>query len=166
MRSPVAKDDFLDGMRRAATGVTIVTTKGRDGIEGATVSAMVPVSADVASLLVCVYYESRTAKAILANRCFAVSLLRDSQWMVADDFAGRTGKSPAARFADWEWDAAVTGSPMLRDALVGFDCRLTESVVQGTHSIFIGEVAAIRVADGCPLVYSNQNYCRAMALSP
>ena len=46
------RDDFLNGMRYVANSVTVVTTDGKAGISGATVSAFSSVSADPPMVLV------------------------------------------------------------------------------------------------------------------
>ena len=54
---------FLSGMSHAACTVNIVTTDGRAGRSGVTVSAMSSVSADTPkpTLLVCIHHQSITA---------------------------------------------------------------------------------------------------------
>ena len=49
-----ARETFIAAMGQAATGVTVVTTDGRAGRLGVTVSAMTSVSADPPLLLICV----------------------------------------------------------------------------------------------------------------
>ena len=48
----------------------------------------------------------------------------------------------------------------LREALANFDCRVTDSIAFGSHTIFIGEVMSIRMRDGevDPLIYLNGQY--------
>jgi flavin reductase (DIM6/NTAB) family NADH-FMN oxidoreductase RutF len=57
---------------------------------------------------------------------------------------------------------AVTMAAMfkaLADALVSLDCRVTEINEVGTHSVFFGEVAAIRLGAPRPaLVYLHRKY--------
>ena len=84
------REDFLSGMRQAASGVAIVTTQEGGERTGVTVSALCSLSADPPSLLVCINQASRTARAILASGCFCANLLADEQWALSDVFAGRT----------------------------------------------------------------------------
>jgi flavin reductase len=52
-----------------------------------------------------------------------------------------------------------SGSQALADAMVSFDCRLTEARLVGTHHIFIGQVIGIRSrVDGNALLYFDRSY--------
>lgn len=156
----VARDQFLAGMRCAATGVTVVATDGPGGRQGCTVSAMSSVSADPPSLLVCINRQSRVAEAILGNRVFAVSLLGAGHKQVSEVFAGRVHTEVGSKFVCGFWDRLTTGAPVLRDAPASFDCRLVETVTVGSHLVLIGRVVATAMADAgpAPLVYANQAY--------
>jgi 4-nitrophenol 2-monooxygenase / 4-nitrocatechol 4-monooxygenase, reductase component len=45
------------------------------------------------------------------------------------------------------------GVPLLDDALAIIECRVTEEVVGGTHSIFLAEVQSAQAVEGMPLTY-------------
>lgn len=158
----VGREDFVAAMRNAPTAVTVVTTDGRAGRYGVTVSAMSSVSADPPAVLVCVHNASPAAAAIGVNKAFCVNLLAADQAALSDRFAGR--HKAADRFAGIGTDALGTGAPVLRDALSIFDCRLLESHRFGTHSVFIGLVVGARHGEGAPLVYHNRAYCRPAAV--
>lgn len=157
--------DFIEAMARAGSGVSVVTTDGNGGKYGITVSALAPLSADMPqpTLLVCINQWSPAADAIKANQAFAVNLLTADQATLADIFAGRDATTPneEARFAAARWHTADTGSPILSDGLVAFDCKLYQQTQVGTHYIFIGAVVAIHNPNkGEPLVYAQRSYGR------
>lgn len=158
----VSRESFIEGMRQAATGVTVVTTDGPAGRQGATVSAMCSVSADPPSLLVCVYGQGRTARAIVENGAFCVNLLGEPHGLLAELFAGRAAAEP---FAASSWTTLETGSPALDGAVAAFDCRLANMFEHGTHGIFVGSVVAVAVGQGQPLVYADRSFCRTLPLS-
>src|SRR5271168_2767144 len=152
---------FLLGMSHAACTVNVVTTDGAAGRHGATVSAMVSVSADTPqpTLLICIHHKSAVAAALLENRVFCVNVLRDDQSHISDNFAGRRGVRGAAKFDCTEWTTQVTGAPRVADALVAFDCRVTASERVGSHFVVFGSVQDIFVAGGgAPLIYANRAY--------
>src|SRR5271168_446013 len=152
---------FLLGMSHAACTVNVVTTDGAAGRHGATVSAMVSVSADTPqpTLLICIHHKSAVAAALLENGVFCVNVLRDDQSHISDNFAGRRGVRGAAKFACTEWTTQVTGAPRVVDALVAFDCRVTASERVGSHFVVFGSVQDIVVAGGgAPLIYANRAY--------
>ncbi|MGF1609554.1 MAG: flavin reductase family protein [Kiloniellales bacterium] len=157
------RESFLDAMRLAATGVTVVTTS--DGCQrlGMTVSAMSSVSADPPLLLICVNRRSPVAAAIERNGIFCVNLLSQDQRQVSDVFAGRVRTETGDRFACGGWLWRATGAPVLVGAAAHFDCRLEASYDHGSHRIFVGRVVEARAGRGAPLVYCDRGYARVAA---
>lgn len=158
MTDPDLRARFIEGMSRAASSVYVITTDGAAGRKGLTASAMTSVSADTAkpSLLICVNKSSRSAPAILENGVFCVNLLCSEQQQIAELFARRTEED---RFAQCDWVQGPTGSPMLSQALVSWDCKITKSELVGTHYVLIGEAEEVRLADPqSPLVYGNRRW--------
>ena len=118
------RDNFLEGMSRAATTVNVVTTDGPGGRAGVTVSAMSSVSADRPALLVCVHQASPACQAIKRNGRFCVNVLRAEQAEISDRFAGRlTSRAAATSSRAPRWRRLATGALALDDALVAFDAR-------------------------------------------
>lgn len=154
------RETFIDGMRQAATGVAVVTTKGPDGRSGVTVSAHCSLSADPPSLLVCVHHRSRAAEAILASGCFCVNVLSERQPELSEIFAGRRRAPDEDRFAAAEWMPLATGAPALVGALAAFDCTLVKDLRWGSHHVLIGAVCDIELGEGRPLVYCDRSYAR------
>ena len=155
------RQKFLLGMSHAACTVNVVTTDGKAGRHGVTVSAMVSVSADTPSptLLVCIHHLSPVADALLANGVFCVNVLREDQAHVSDSFAGRSGAQGEAKFECAAWTTEFTGAPRLIDSLVAFDCRVTACERVGSHFVVFGSVQDIAVAaGGAPLIYANRAY--------
>jgi flavin reductase (DIM6/NTAB) family NADH-FMN oxidoreductase RutF/DNA-binding transcriptional LysR family regulator len=158
---PALRQRFLNGMSHAACTVNVVTTDGTAGRHGITVSAMVSVSADTPqpTLLVCIHHKSAVADAVLKNGVFCVSVLRDDQSHISENFAGRSGVHGAAKFDCTQWSTQVTGAPRVLEALVAFDCKVTASERVGSHFVVFGSVQDIFVAGGgAPLIYANRAY--------
>ncbi len=152
---------FLEGMSHAASTVSIVTTDGAAGRAGVTVSAMTSVSADTdrPTLLVCIHHLSRVAPALLENRVFCVSVLKNDQAHVSDAFAGRQLPPDGDKFSVCDWAVGNTGAPRVAQSLVAFDCRLADHRRVGTHHVVFGEVVEVFVApSGSPLIYANRAY--------
>ena len=152
------RDRYLEAMSEAAATVSVVTTDGPAGRAGVTVSAMCSVSADPPTILVCVHHLSPACEAIRENGAFCVNVLGDGQSAISDTFAGRAPTPGGDKFACAEWRALATGAPALDDPLVALDCRLVEHLRQGSHYVFIGEVADIALGDGAPLIYAKRAY--------
>lgn len=158
------REQFLEGMSRAATTVTIVTTDGPGGRAGVTVSAMSSVSADRPALLVCVHQASPACAAIKANGSLCVNLLRDDQSEISDRFAGRDKPPGDDKFGGIGWRRLATGAPALDEALVAFDCTVMKAIDWGTHTVFIADVVDTELADGGrPLIYTQRRYATSQA---
>ena len=162
------RDQFLEGMSRAACTVSVVTTDGAAGRAGVTVSAMASVSADAPGpcLLVCVHEKSAAAAAIAENGVFCVNVLGAGQAHVSDTFAGRIKTLDGDKFAPFDWGVMETGAPALDHALTVFDCRVKQVVEMGTHKVFFGDVVAVRNGpDELPLIHVNRHYGAPAPLS-
>ena len=159
MSEPLS-EDFLAGMRRAATGVAIVTTKRGEERLGVTVSAICSLSLEPPSLLVCLHHRSRASDAILESGFFCANILSDEQHELSDIFAGRKEGPAGERFAAAEWLPLATGAPALVGALAAFDCTLVREMRWGSHHVLVGSVCDVEIGQGRPLVYCDKSYAR------
>lgn len=160
------RTDFIDGMSRVATSVTIVTTDGIAGKLGLTVSAMSSVTADPPTLLVCVNRHNPLDTAIRENGVFGVNALRADQRLVAETFAGRPRRGTPYDFQAGSWHIENTGSPLLTGAVAWFDCVLIAAHHVGTHTIAIGRVVASGADPGTPLIYGRRSFGELVQLPP
>lgn len=154
-----------DNMRRAvgslATGVTVVTTLDGDLVPvGMTATAFTPVSTDPPSVLICVNRGSRTHATVLGHGRFGVNLLSWASETISDHCAkpgGNKSLPPA-----WLDDSGASESPMLRDAMAFFDCRVDDSMENGSHVVIVGSVTAVALADSRdsmdPLIHFRGQY--------
>jgi len=152
----MSREDFLEGMSRAAQTVSVVTTDGPAGRAGVTVSAMCSVSADPPMVLACIHHQSRAVPAIRQNNVFCVNILADTMQEISNTFAAATPLDDM--FAAGTWVAVATGAPALAGALASFDCRVEEIHRAGTHFIFLGNVERTELGDGKPLIYGFRQY--------
>ncbi|HWL58879.1 MAG TPA: flavin reductase family protein [Paracoccus sp. (in: a-proteobacteria)] len=152
----LSRDTFRQAMSKLPASVNVITTDGDAGRWGMTASAVCSVSDQPPSLLVCINQATRLYELAMKNRVLAVNVLKNDQKEISALFAGG---DVARRFATGNWQSLRTGAPLLLDALVSFDCRVSQVVPSGTHGIFIAEVVAAHVADaGGGLVYFDRAY--------
>lgn len=155
---PISSEEFRDALRHFPAGVTIVTIKSGEQIHGLTVSAFASVSPDPPLIAVIIDHRHRAYPLLEEpGAVFAVNLLRQDQRELSDRFAW---VKDADRFLEGNWTVAVTGAPVLTDALAWLDCTIHDRLVAGTHTIYIGSVQASRVPspDEPALVYWNRAY--------
>ncbi len=150
---------FREAMSRLGAAVHVVTTNGPAGRGGVTATAVVSVSDQPATLLVCLNRRSQISPILHENRVLCVNTLRASADSIADVFAGRTKCTMAERFDSGAWTELSTGSPALTDAVVSFDCRVIETKMVATHDVVFAGVVAVRLGrPGGALVYHERAY--------
>lgn len=155
--TPVDAATLRHAMRKWATGVAIVTSAHDGAAHGMTASSFTSVSLTPPQVLISLALATRTHTLVRASRIFAVSLLAAGQESISDRFAGRADGDD--RLAGLDTFTLVTGTPLLRDAIAHFDCRVIATFTSGTHTIFIGEVLAVRSSEAAsPLVYYDRAY--------
>lgn len=160
LRPSESAEKFIAAMGLAATGVSVVTTDGRAGRFGLTVSAVSSVSAEPPLVLACVNCKCPAAAAISENRLFAVNLLAAHNRDYAETFAGRPRAGRPYDFTAHDWRTGVTGVPLVSEATAVFECELESSHDAGSHRIFIGRVVAAQGGSTEPLIYCNRAFRR------
>lgn len=136
---------YREGMSRLVAAVTLISTDGPAGLAGFTATAVTSVSDSPPVLLACMHRTAQSRERLLANGLFAVNVLAEGGEALADIFAGRTGLHLDARFQAGAWARGETGCPLLEDALVSFECRLSEVKDVATHHVLFGDVVGIRL---------------------
>lgn len=155
----VDQKTYREAMARLGAAVNVITTIGPGGRRGFTASAVCSVTDSPPTLLVCLNRTSDSNHALKENRILCVNTLAAHQQDLSPVFAGMTEGDYNTRFALAHWGTLVTGAPVLQDALISFDCRVTEWTEIGTHSVFFCEVEAIcGVEGGAGLIYFGRNY--------
>lgn len=137
----VAPADYVGAISQHVSSVCVITTEHEGQRFGLTATAVSSVTADPPRLLVCVNKSGQTHEKIGTAGRFAVNVLAEDQDRVAMIFAGMGGRE-VDRFATGDWGVLQSGAPVLQGASAVFDCRLVETILQSSHSIFIGEVVA------------------------
>lgn len=146
-------------MRRLAAGVSIVTTWDGERPHGFAATSVNAVAAEPRpTLLVCVNRTASSHDVIERSGFFCVNLLRDDDAETAQRFSAAHLRE--ARFEGREWLPMTTGAPALTCALASFDCRVAGTLQVHSHTIFLGEVADIRLSEtpATPLLYFNGRY--------
>jgi flavin reductase (DIM6/NTAB) family NADH-FMN oxidoreductase RutF len=161
---PVNAEQFKLGMRNLAHAVNIVTAAHGGHRYGMTATAVCSVSAEPPTILVCLNRNSATHGGVRRSKAFCVNLLRAEDSDLSNLFSG--AQSGEGRFKSREWSRLATGSPVLLDALVSFDCRVVKRLAQGTHTIFLGVVEQVLSGrKGKPLLYAEGQYAKLASLA-
>lgn len=156
--------DFRLAMRRLAGAVCIVATTDGQRLTGLTATAVTALSAEPARLLTCINLNGSTFRGITESRRMSVNLLATHHAELAGRFGG-AGPGAGDLFEAGLWDTLTTGAPILRDALVAFDCVVDEMMVAHSHAVIIGEIKAVQLHPGrhAPLLYADGRYTTLQA---
>ncbi|MFY8099326.1 MAG: flavin reductase [Allorhizobium sp.] len=141
----MTRETYRNGMASLAAAVNLIATDGPSGRAGFTATAVTSVTDDPPTLLVCLNRASSAAPAVMENRVVSVNALAPGHEAVSSLFGGKTPMED--RFAAARWTSGRTGAPLLDDALVSFDCEVTETVEVGTHFILMCRVVDVRAGD-------------------
>lgn len=155
---PISSEAYRDALRHFPAGVTIVTIRAGHEVHGLTVSAFASVSPEPPLVLICIDHRHHAYELLQQeDASFAVNILREEQWELSNRFAYVKDED---RFEVGDWRTAVTGAPVLADALAWLDCTIYGHQPAGTHTIYVGHVQASSVPfpDQHPLVWWNRAY--------
>lgn len=148
-------------MASFASGITAITTREGEQSIGLIATSVCSLSAEPPSLIVCVNKSASAHDVILRQRHFAVNLLAANQKSVAQRFGSHKG---AERFEPDLWTSLSTGSPILVDALVAFDCTVLAVHDGFSHSIIVGEIVEAQLGateTGSCLLWHQRDFARS-----
>lgn len=152
----VSPRDFRAALGRFASGVTVVTIPQAGqpaGVRGITASAFVSVSLAPPLVLVSIDQKARAHLPLLSAERYGISILAEGQEALSNHFAG-FDDSVTPTFTELDGLAVVEG------AVAHLVCRVVDRHEAGDHTLFIGEVEALRVAEDAPLLYFRGRYGR------
>jgi flavin reductase (DIM6/NTAB) family NADH-FMN oxidoreductase RutF len=152
MRDP---ELFREVFGRFATGVAVITSAGPDGAGGMTANALCSLSLDPLMALVCFENGARTLPIVRESRRFAVNILGAGQEELARVFASKLPESEKLQGVAHRIEQGV---PLIEGSLAWAICALRELIAGGDHTIAIGEVTALGLGDGEPLLWYGGRY--------
>ena len=148
-------DDFRSALGRFASGVTILTTRDRDGRDhGMTVSAFCSASLVPPLVLACVDRATDMHPIITHATHFGISILEEGQEALSRRFA----ELPSGRFDGIGYTRAESGVILLDDAIAHLECSVVDRHEAGDHLICVGQVEWATWAKQRPLLYYRGGY--------
>ncbi len=132
-------------------GVYVIGVKDQERENAFTAAWVMQVSFDPLLLCISINPDHYSWKILQQGKVCSVNVLRKKQLDYAQHFGSSGLKDKMSGFA---WRQALTGAPILSDALSYFDCRLRHIYDAGDHKLAVCEVldAALLNAD-LPLLY-------------
>lgn len=121
------------------TGVAVITGTDDGEPVGMTVQSLVSASIEPPLVLICPQRSSTSWPRIARAGVFCANVLSENQQALGLTFA----KSGGDKFADIPWQPAVSGAPVLQDALAHIACEVHAVHEAGDHLLVLGRVTAL-----------------------
>jgi flavin reductase (DIM6/NTAB) family NADH-FMN oxidoreductase RutF len=139
---------FRQLLGRFATGVTVLTTRDRDGQPvGMTASSLASVSLVPPLISVCVDISAELHRVLSAST--RVNVLRVDQ----ERCPAFAELPPLLRFASGGWREIERGLILLDGVLAHIECESFAEFPLGDHTLFVGRVTGGQAHEGEPLLY-------------
>jgi flavin reductase (DIM6/NTAB) family NADH-FMN oxidoreductase RutF len=158
IEQPADADSLKAALRTLGGGVSIITAGEGESRTGATVTSATALSVEPARMLVSLNRTSSTWPVVERYGHLGINIVGASHEALANQFAGRGGLRGADRYRGGQWTTAVSGAPLLVDAVAAIDCVVDEAIERHSHVIVIGRVLAIRIGSGHSLLYQDGRY--------
>ena len=153
--------DFRNALGTFATGVTIVTTRGKDGEPvGLTVNSFASVSLEPPLVLWSQSLFAQSLQSFQEASHFVVNVLAADQVELSKRFAGEHDN----RFLDVEHIVPDHGVPVIAGCAAHFECRNEARYYGGDHIIFLGRVERYAYTRKPTLMFCHGRYMRGRPL--
>ena len=150
----VTLEAFREAMSHVPGPATIVTTYGRRGSHGTTVSAFCSLSADPPLVLIALDRSSDLLGLLAETERFAVNLLAAGQ----EELGLACARKGPGKLDCVPW-RLEHGLPMVEGAAAWLACEAREFLPGGDHVIVVGLVTACETRDVEALGYRRRRFC-------
>jgi flavin reductase (DIM6/NTAB) family NADH-FMN oxidoreductase RutF len=130
-------------------GIYVLTTRFENTINGMIASWVSQVSYEPPLVMAAIHPNRYTHELLTRSGHFALHILAREQKELLSRFKD---PHPERKFASLAWSDGVTGCPVLADCIGCLECRTTQTLAPGNHTLFVGEVVgAVFNAQRTPL---------------
>ena len=122
-------------------GLYVIGSKSGEELNGMTANWVSQVSFDPPLVAISVENDAHTRKLIDEGKVFSVNIVEDSEEgkAIIERFV-KPQRRVHNKLGDDDFTTAVTGSPLLKEAVSWFDCEVVQTVETGDHQLYIGKV--------------------------
>lgn len=138
----VTHELFRRVMASFATGVTVITTKARGDVRGMTANAFMSGSLEPPLCVISIGTTARMHAFLIEAGHFGVNILARGQESLVGHFAGRPVEGIDVKYE------YVGGTPVFAHANATIAAKVVARHACGDHSLFVGEIFALRHTDG------------------
>ena len=130
-------------LRQITYGMYVMTAKEGDTVGAGTVNWLSQASFNPPLVMAAVKADSSVNAVVQKSGTFVVNVLAASQKQFAEDFF-RTAKVDGNKLSGHPFKAsAASGAPILDDAYCFFECKVTDRIARGDHTVYVGEVVEV-----------------------
>ena len=148
---------FRRACAQFATGIAVASVLDLGGSpHGMTINSFTSVSLNPPLVLISVDLTSNLLPLFEQSGHYGLSFLGQEQQEISSRFALR-GQN---RFDGTKWMVGTIGLPLIPGALAHLECRITQTIQAGDHSLLIAEVISADIQSGKPLLYFESGYRR------
>ena len=136
------------------TGVSVVTVRSGDKVNGMTAAWVTQVSFKPAMIAVSIAPQRYTHGLIKESGYFCINALPVESKDVAKHFGFKSGRK-TDKFKGMRYTNSLKGSPVLESAYAYVECEVVHTYEAGDHTLFIGSVIdSVELKDGAnPLIF-------------
>ena len=153
-----------DGMTQAfnrgiTSGVYIITVKAGKKMNGMTAAWVSKISRKPPVVMVSISPKNYSHQLINSAGYFAVNTMAEGQQWLGKHFGFKSGRD-TDKLQNIEYFEGESGAPILREAASYLECRLSDTLVAGDHTLFIGKVIGGGILDSSksPLVFQRNDF--------
>ena len=144
-------------MGHFATGVTVITTRDKDGApNGLTANAFLSLSLNPPLVLISVDKSAQCYTCFECQSSFTVNFLSEHQ----EELSRRFATKGINKFAGLKWHEGRNGAAILDDVLGYVECTITQCIDGGDHTIVVGEILDAHASGERPLLFFKGKYQR------
>ena len=144
-------------MGHFATGVTVITTKDKDGVlNGLTANAFLSLSLNPPLVLISVGKSAQCYSCFERGNYFTVNFLSEHQ----EELSQRFSTKGIDKFAGLVWHEGRNGAAILDGVLGYVECKITQCFDGGDHTIVVGEILHAHASGERPLLFFKGQYQR------
>jgi flavin reductase (DIM6/NTAB) family NADH-FMN oxidoreductase RutF len=149
---------FKDVMARIPSAVAVVTTVIDGDYHGVTVSSFGSLSLHPPLAYACILKEIQSHDRLLRAERFVLNVLAREQTFFAEQFSGQTPLADPS-FSRVPHHLAESGVPLIDRCVAWIECGPWAQYDGGDHTIFVGEVQALRFGESDdPLIYFDREF--------
>ena len=148
--------ELRNALGRFATGVCVITAADAQGnAVGMTANSFSSVSLDPPLILWCLQNNSEVYDTFARPKYYAVNILASDQLDLSNQYAKKGDHVLSSK----HYRLGRYGAPLIRDALVNFECEMHAGHDGGDHLIIVGRVRDMcNRPTGSPLLFCSGSY--------